>query len=70
MLKIIFWVVVGLLALSYFGISLRGLVNSPANQDNISFLLNLIQNGWNALVLWLHSAVNTILALVHLHIGP
>ena len=47
MLKLIFWVVVGLLALSFFGISLRSLVESPQTQDNFSFMAALLTDGWH-----------------------
>jgi hypothetical protein len=50
MLKLIFWVVVGVLALSFFGISLRSVVSSPVGTDNLSFLWMLIEQGWSAIV--------------------
>lgn len=47
MVRLIIWVVIGLLALSFFGISLEALYNSPTNQENISFLGRLLGQGWN-----------------------
>lgn len=46
MLKLIFWIVALLLALSYFGISISGIVHSPTGQDNFGYLLSLFQIGW------------------------
>ena len=52
MLKLVFWVVVGVLALSFFGVSLRELVQDPQTQDNFSFILDLLRNGWSFLTGW------------------
>lgn len=52
MLKLIFWIVVGVLALSFFGISLRELVLDPQTQDNFSFIIDLVENGWDFLTGW------------------
>jgi hypothetical protein len=50
MLRLILIVVIGVLALSYLGISLRGIVDSPAGQENIAFVWQLLQEFWNWLV--------------------
>lgn len=47
MARLIVWILIGLLALSFFGISLRSLYDSPTNQDNLSFLIQLLMQGWN-----------------------
>jgi hypothetical protein len=52
MVKMIIWIAIGLLALSFFGISLRGLYESPTNQDNLSFLITLLNQGWTLIVHW------------------
>jgi len=52
MLKMVFWVVFGVLALSFFGISLRELVQDPQTQDNFSFIIDLVRNGWGFLTGW------------------
>ena len=53
MFKLIFWIVVGVLALSFFGISLQAIVSSPAGQENFSYLwhifVSLLQWLWNFL---------------------
>lgn len=46
MLHLIIWVVVGLLALSFFGISLRALVENPTSQENFSYLGTMLELGW------------------------
>lgn len=43
MFKLIFWILVLVLALSFFGISLRAIVDSPAGQANIQYIWSLLQ---------------------------
>lgn len=50
MLKLIFWIVVGVLALSFFGISIQSIVNSSMGQENINFIWKLVVEGWNIVV--------------------
>ena len=50
MLKLIFWIVVGVLALSFFGISLQAIITSPMGQANLGFLWTLVVEGWNIIV--------------------
>jgi hypothetical protein len=50
MLKLIFWIIVGVLALSFFGISLQAIVNSPVGQENFAYLWHLIVLLWQWLV--------------------
>ena len=55
MLKLTVMIIIGLLILSFFGISLRTLVLSPTAQDNFKFAGTLIGQGWNWLVAWINS---------------
>ena len=55
LIKLIVWIIVGLLALSFFGISLRALVDTPTNQDNVEFLITTLQMGWDYIVSWWQS---------------
>jgi hypothetical protein len=45
MLKLIFWIVVGVLALSFFGISLKSIITSPTGQENFTYLWQLLIAG-------------------------
>ncbi len=58
MLKLIFWIVVGVLALSFFGISLQSIVSSPAGQENFSYLFDLVRSSWN----WCVEALTNLVA--------
>lgn len=60
MVRLIIWIIIGLLALSFFGVSLRALVESPASQDNFSYLFNLLQTGWNYIITWFETTFDLI----------
>lgn len=50
MLKTIFWALVLILALSFFGISIQAIVNSPAGQENFTYISSLLSQGWEWLL--------------------
>ena len=52
MVKLIILILIGVLILSFFGISLRTLVLSPTAQDNFNFAWQLVLQGWNWLGVW------------------
>jgi hypothetical protein len=52
MLRTIVWVVILVLALSFFGISLKALVADSTTQDNFSFILDLVRSGWEIIEDW------------------
>jgi hypothetical protein len=47
MLKLVVLIVIGILALSFFGISLRHIIELPATQENFKFVSVLLSTGWN-----------------------
>lgn len=49
MLRIIFWVIVAVLFLSFFGVSVQGLLENPTTQSNFDFVLGLVEEGWATL---------------------
>src|SRR3989338_2526235 len=53
MLRLIFWLFVLLLALSFFGISLQAIINSPAGQANFNYVLNLLSQVWQWSTQWI-----------------
>ncbi len=53
MIRFIILLVLVVLALSYFGISIRHIVESPSGTDNLTYVWSLIQNGWDILVAWI-----------------
>lgn len=65
MVRLIVWIAVGLLALSFFGISLEALYTSPTNQENMSFLTKLFMQGWNVIADQLNWLVDWVKMLFH-----
>jgi len=47
LIKTILIIVIALLVLSYFGLNLRNIVNSPTGKDNFGYVKSLIVNTWN-----------------------
>jgi len=54
MLRTIFWAFVLVLALSFFGISLRAIIMSPAGQENFGYVWHLMVQAWQ----WLTNLVS------------
>lgn len=59
MIRTIFWAFVLLLALSFFGISIRSIVMSPAGQENFGFVIHYILMAWNWLTVILPAQLAT-----------
>ncbi|HQT82784.1 MAG TPA: hypothetical protein PLW99_01385 [Candidatus Paceibacterota bacterium] len=55
-LKLVFLVLVLVLALSFFGISIQAIVNSPAGQANFAYLFNLLHQAWLWATAWIRPA--------------
>ena len=53
MFQLAFWIFVLFLALSFFGISVKGIIESPAGQENLAYLVYLIVSGWHWLIQYL-----------------
>ncbi|MFA5998131.1 MAG: hypothetical protein WC814_01975 [Candidatus Paceibacterota bacterium] len=53
MIRLVFWTFVLLLALSFFGISIQAIINSPAGQANVSYLLDLLSQAWLWATQWI-----------------
>lgn len=56
MIRTIFWALVFLLALSFFGISLQAIVSSPAGQANFAYINNLLSQVWQ----WFYGIVSLL----------
>ena len=53
MFKLIFWMFVFFLALSFFGISIQKIIDSPAGQANLAYLMQVLAQAWQWLALYL-----------------
>lgn len=47
MLRTLLWAFVLVLALSFFGISLRAIIMSPAGQENFGYVYHLLVQFWD-----------------------
>lgn len=50
LIKLAFWIFVLFLALSFFGISIHAIVNSPAGQENVLYIFGLLSHFWQSLM--------------------
>ena len=60
MIRLIIIVAILLLALSFFGISIRAIVQSPTGQDNLTFVWQILHTGWGIILGWYHLLISTI----------
>ena len=44
MIRILFYTVIAVLLLSFFGISIQGVIESPQGQENIAYVTNLFMS--------------------------
>lgn len=58
MIGLIFWAFVLILALSYFGITVQDIVNSPTGQANSALIWNLLSQAWHAIANFLNNLGN------------
>lgn len=55
LLRLAFWICILFLAFSFFGISIQAIVNSPAGQENLHYLLGLFNQLWLWATEWIRS---------------
>ncbi|MBU6214651.1 hypothetical protein KGM48_02295 [Patescibacteria group bacterium] len=53
MARTLFWAFVFILALSFFGISLRAIIMSPAGQENFGYVYHVMAQFWQWLTGWI-----------------
>lgn len=66
MVKLIVYIVVGLIVLSFFGISLQNLIDSPTTQENFRYFGTLLEQGWEQFLEIARVFLNPILSVVGL----
>jgi len=57
MIRLVFWTLVLFLALSFFGISIKAIVDSPMGQANLTYLLNVLSQVWLWATYWIRPSV-------------
>jgi len=50
MIRLIFWIFIGLVALSLFGVSLQSIIESPLNQQNFAYFYGITADGMKNLM--------------------
>lgn len=65
MIRLILLVVIFILLLSFFGVSIKALVNSPLTQENFAFVWQLILTGWQYLQQQIQNTSFTLPFAVH-----
>ena len=64
MVRFIILVIILILALSYFGISIRDVAESPTGQDNFSFVWTYVRDGWEILTTFIAELIERVRAVV------
>lgn len=60
MLKLILYIIVGLVVLSFFGISVQHVIESPTTQANFNYVGDLVREGWDNIVAQINAIWHTI----------
>jgi hypothetical protein len=60
MVKLVILIIIGVLVLSFFGITIQSIVQSPAGQANFSYIWSVIVMGWDALVAFIFAQVHSL----------
>jgi len=60
MLSLIFWAFILVLGLSYFGISVEAILNSPTGQQNIAYISHLLSDAWVWLQPYIQPAITAL----------
>lgn len=64
MIRIAFWTVIIVLFLSFFGISVQSLFESPLAQNNLSYVWNLVVSGFRFIVTLVAPVIEWIVRLL------
>ncbi len=60
MARFIILVIILILALSYFGISIRDIAQSPAGEDNFTFVWAYVKDGWEIITTFVASLIKAL----------
>ena len=64
MLRAIILIIILLLVLSFFGVSVQHIIESPTGQANFGYVGDLLSKGWNDIVTIVNDLWNSITHLV------
>ena len=60
MVRFIILVIILILALSYFGISIRDVATSPTGQENFAYVWMYVNEGWELLAAFIAELINDV----------
>ncbi|MDP3403026.1 MAG: hypothetical protein Q8S35_03685 [bacterium] len=60
MVRFIILIIILILALSYFGISIRDIAQSPTGEDNFTFVWNYVKDGWEIITAILAGLIEAV----------
>lgn len=60
MVRFIILIIILILALSYFGISIRDVAQSPTGEDNFTFVWNYVKEGWEILTVFIAALIEGV----------
>ena len=63
MVRFILLVIILILALSYFGISIRDIAQSPTGEDNFSFVWTYVKDGWEIITAFIAELIEKVQAV-------
>ena len=66
MIRLLLYIVIIVLVLSFFGVSVQTLVNSPVTEANFSYLWHLTVTGWEELILAIQNYFQNLASELHL----
>lgn len=64
MLRIIFYAIIAVLILSFFGISIQSVIHSPAGQANFGYLGDLVISGFHFIVDFIVGGITWLKSLI------
>lgn len=64
MIRIIFWTIIIVLFLSFFGISVQSLFENPTAQTNFGFVLSVAEEGWNTIWGFISGSVMFVVSFI------
>ena len=60
MVRFIILIIILILALSYFGISIRDIAQSPTGEDNFTFVWRYVKDGWEIITTVLAGLIEAV----------
>ena len=66
MIRLITTIAILILVLSFFGISIRSILESPTGKDNLTFVFEIIHTGWSVIHGYIMSVYYNLQSIVSL----